>query len=151
MLRLPQLCGKNSCVSRFLPCLFRAVPQRELRDCKCMYVKALVAKACLTPLRRYGLQPARLLCPQNSLSKNTEWVAIPFSRGIFSTQRLNLDLRHCRQILYHLSHQGSCPWLKSSASPLNKTQFLKKKFLEFPSGTVVRTLCFHCTGHEFHP
>ena len=28
-------------------------------------------------------------------------------QGIFPTQRLNLGLLHCRQILYHLSHQGS--------------------------------------------
>ena len=28
-----------------------------------------------------------------------EWVAIPFSRGIFLTLGLNLDLLHCRQIL----------------------------------------------------
>ena len=28
-------------------------------------------------------------------------------QGIFSTQRSNLGLPHCRQILYHLSHQGS--------------------------------------------
>ena len=34
-------------------------------------------------------------------------VAIPFSRGIFLTQGLNLGLPHCRQILYHLSHQES--------------------------------------------
>ena len=27
--------------------------------------------------------------------------------GIFSVQRLNLCLLHCRQILYHLSHKGS--------------------------------------------
>jgi len=27
-------------------------------------------------------------------------------QGIFLTQRLNLDFLHCRQILYHLSHQG---------------------------------------------
>ena len=33
-------------------------------------------------------------------------VAIPFSRGIFLSQGLNLGLPHCRQILYHLSHQG---------------------------------------------
>ena len=33
-----------------------------------------------------------------------EWVAMPFS--IFLTQGLNLGLLHCRQILYHLSHQG---------------------------------------------
>ena len=34
-----------------------------------------------------------------------EWVAISFSRE--SSQGLNLDLLHCRQILYHLSHQCS--------------------------------------------
>ena len=28
-------------------------------------------------------------------------------QGILPTQRLNLGLLHCRQILYHLSHQGS--------------------------------------------
>ena len=36
-----------------------------------------------------------------------EWVAIPFSRGFFPTQGSNLGLLHSRQILYHLSHQGS--------------------------------------------
>ena len=36
-----------------------------------------------------------------------EWVAIAFSRGIFQIQGSNLDLLHCRQILYCLSHQGS--------------------------------------------
>ena len=36
-----------------------------------------------------------------------EWVAIPFSRGIFRTQGSNPGLWHCRQILYHLSCQGS--------------------------------------------
>ena len=34
-----------------------------------------------------------------------EWVAIPFCRGICPTQGSNLGLLHCRQILYHLSHQ----------------------------------------------
>ena len=33
-----------------------------------------------------------------------EWVAIPFSRGIFPTQGKKSGLLHCRQIL---SHQGS--------------------------------------------
>ena len=36
-----------------------------------------------------------------------EWVAFPFSRGIFPTQGLNPGLQHCRQILYQLSHKGS--------------------------------------------
>ena len=36
-----------------------------------------------------------------------EWVAFPFSKGTFLAQRANLGLLHCRQILYHLSHQES--------------------------------------------
>ena len=32
-------------------------------------------------LRPHGLQPTRLLCPQDSLGKILEWVAIPFSKG----------------------------------------------------------------------
>ena len=32
---------------------------------------------------------------------------MPFSREIIPTQGLNLGLLHYRQILYHLSHQGS--------------------------------------------
>ena len=32
-------------------------------------------------------------------------------QGIFWTQGLNLALPHCRQTLYHLSHQGSPPWI----------------------------------------
>ena len=36
-----------------------------------------------------------------------EWVAFPFSRGIFPTQGSNSGLPHCRQILYQLSHKGS--------------------------------------------
>ena len=39
-----------------------------------------------------------------------EWVAMPSSRGIFPTQGSNPCLRHCRRILYHLSHQGN-PWI----------------------------------------
>ena len=44
----------------------------------------------------HGILQARIL----------EWVAIPFSR-IFLTQGLKPSLLNCRQILYHLSHQGS--------------------------------------------
>ena len=36
------------------------------------------------------------------------WSGLPFpSWSIFPTQGLNLCLLHCRQIVYHLSHQGS--------------------------------------------
>ena len=41
-------------------------------------------------------------------------------QGIFPTQGLNPGLSHCRQILYHLNHQGS-PWtLEWAAYPFSK-------------------------------
>ena len=43
-------------------------------------------------------------------------------QGIFLTQGLNLGLPHCRQIIYHLSHQG-----KPSSGVLSKN---KKCFLD---------------------
>ena len=54
-----------------------------------------------------GPQPARLHCPWNSLGRNTEVGSHPLLQGIFPTQESNLDLLHCRQILYCLSQQGS--------------------------------------------
>ena len=54
-----------------------------------------------------GLQLARLLCPWNSPGKNTGVGCNFILQRIFPTQGLNLDLLHYRQILYHLSHQGS--------------------------------------------
>ena len=48
----------------------------------------------------YGILQARIL----------EWVAILISRGSSRHREalgLNPGLPHCRQILYHLSHQGS--------------------------------------------
>ena len=44
----------------------------------------------------HGIFQARIL----------EWVAFPF-QGIFLTQGSNLGLPHCRQMLYHLSHEGN--------------------------------------------
>ena len=46
---------------------------------------------------------------ENSLGKNTGVGCNFFLQRIFLTQGLNLCLLHCRQILYHLSHQGSFP------------------------------------------
>ena len=39
-------------------------------------------------------------------SRQEYWVAMPSSRRISPTQGSNSGLPHCRQILYHLSHQG---------------------------------------------
>ena len=59
-------------------------------------------------LQPHGLYTARLLCPWNSPGKNTGVDYHPLLQGIFQTQRSNLSLLHCRLILYHPSHQGSC-------------------------------------------
>ena len=48
-----------------------------------------------------------LLCPRDSLGKNTGVNSHFLLQGIVPTQGLNLGLLHCRQILYHLIHQGS--------------------------------------------
>ena len=59
----------------------------------------------------HGIFQARIL----------EWASISFSRE--SSWRLNLSLPHCRQILYHLSHQGSTK------------RCFRKPYVKFPSHT----------------
>ena len=58
-------------------------------------------------LQPYGPYPARLLCPWDSPGKNAGVRCHALFQGIFPTQGSNLGLQHCRQILHHLSHQGS--------------------------------------------
>ena len=53
------------------------------------------------------LWAARLLCPRDSPGKNTGAGNHFLLQGIFPTQGSNSGLPHWRQILYHLSHQGS--------------------------------------------
>ena len=62
---------------------------------------ALSLQSCLTLCDPNGLQPATLLCPWDSLGKNTRVGCHALLQGIFPTQGLNLGLLHCRQILYH--------------------------------------------------
>ena len=56
--------------------------------------------------RPHGLQATQLLHPWNSLGKNTGVGCHFILQGICPSQGSNLGLLHCRQILYHLSHQG---------------------------------------------
>ena len=55
------------------------------------------------------LQSTRLLLSMGFSRKNTRVGSHSLLQGSFLTQESNLDLLHYRQILYHLSHQGS-PW-----------------------------------------
>ena len=67
-------------------------------------------------LRPPGLYLARLLCPWDSPGKNTGVDSHALLQEIFLTQRSNLGLLHCRQIVYLLSRQQS-PW--PSPNPLS--------------------------------
>ena len=61
-------------------------------------------------LQSHGLWPARLLCPLG-FSRQEYGSELPYLlQDIFPTQESkvsNPGLPRCRQILYHLSHQGS--------------------------------------------
>ena len=54
-----------------------------------------------------SLQLYGLYSPWNSVGQNTGVGSRSLLQGIFLTQGSNPGLPHCRQILYHLSHQGS--------------------------------------------
>ena len=58
-------------------------------------------------LRPHGLQPTRLLCPWDFPGNSTRVDCHFLLQGIFPTQQSNPGLPHCKQMLYHLSHQGS--------------------------------------------
>ena len=74
--------------------------------CMCVYVSCSVRS---DSLRAHGLQPTSFLCPWNSPGKITGVGFHSLLQGIFPPQESNPGLLHCRQILYHLSHQGSPP------------------------------------------
>ena len=65
----------------------------------------LVTQSYLTLGNPMNCSPTRLLCLWDSPGKNNGVGCQFLLQGIFLTQGLNLDLSHCRQILYHLSHQ----------------------------------------------
>ena len=65
--------------------------------CCCCCSVALVVSNFVRP---YGLQPARLFCPWDSLGKNTGVGYPVLLQGIFPIQGWNPGLPCCRQILY---------------------------------------------------
>ena len=88
--------------------------------------------ACLQSLSRaqlfgtsWGTNPWGTVAPQASLSidslgKNTGVSCHSLLQGIFPTWGLNPGLPHCRQILYHQSHQGSPRILEWVAYPFSR-------------------------------
>ena len=77
--------------------------------CICSSVRSFCVSCSVVfnSLQPHGLYLTRLLCPWNSPGKNTGVGCHSLLHGIFLTQESNPGLLHSRQILYHLSHQGS--------------------------------------------
>ena len=67
----------------------------------------LVAQLCPTLCNPMDCSPPGSSVHGIFQARVLEWVAISFSRGSSRPQGLNLDLLHCGQMLYCLSHQGS--------------------------------------------
>ena len=70
-----------------------------------------MAQSCLT------LRPHGLYSLWNSPGQNTGVGSLSLLQGIFPTQASNPGLKHCRQILYQLSHRGSPRILEWVAFP----------------------------------
>ena len=71
-----------------------------------MKYEVLVAQLCLTLCNPTNCSLPGSSVHWDSPGKNTGVGYYFLLQGIFLTQGLGLDLLHCRQILYHLSHQG---------------------------------------------
>ena len=65
------------------------------------------AQSCQTLCDTMNCSPPGSFVHGNSPGKNTGVGCHTLLQGIFSTQRLNTGLPHCRWIIYHLSHQRS--------------------------------------------
>ena len=67
--------------------------------------------------RPHGPEPASLLCPWDSPSKNTSVGCHALVQGIFAIQGSNPGLLHCTCIFfYHLIHQGSPLYIHTCTS-----------------------------------
>ena len=89
----------------------------------------LVVQLCPTPCDPMDCSPTGSSVHGDSSGKNTGMGCHALLQGIFPTQRLNPGLLHCRQILHHLSCQGSprileraaYPFSRESSQPRNRT------------------------------
>ena len=84
------------------------VHSEDIVDGSCA-APCLIAQSCptLCDLTGYILPGSSVY--GDSPGKNTGVGCYALLQGIYSTQESNSALPHCRQILYHLSHQGSPP------------------------------------------
>ena len=98
------------------------------------------------------------LCPWDSLGKNTGVGSNSLLQGIFLTKGSNKGLLHCRQILYHLSNQGSPPksMLNLKHYPVSfasgkfaNTILSNSAFSLFPTPAEILLILAHFSGSSF--
>ena len=104
-----QLCKKDHWASWW----FSSLKKKKVK------VKVLVAQSSPTLVTPKHCSP-----PDSSVhgilqSRILEWVTIPFSRGSSWPRDQTQVLLHCRQLLYHLSHQGR-PYLPANAKDISR-------------------------------
>ena len=75
--------------------------------CVCVCAHVLDAQSCPTLCKPMDCSPPGSSVHGISQARLQEWVGIPFSRRSSQLRDRTPGLLHCRQILYHLSHQGS--------------------------------------------
>ena len=113
--------------------IYRSDPRQGIR---CLSLKSGLCTVCLIAQLSCPtlFDPMDCSSPGSSVhgilqARILEWAAIPFSRWIFLTHGLNPGLLHCRQFLYHLSHQGSlvCYLLTYTDCPCASNMYLPGK------------------------
>ena len=97
-------------------------------------------------LWRHGLLPTRLLCSWDSPGKSTGVGCHALLQGIFPTQRSSPDLPHCRQILYRISHQGSCDSMDQILSP-TRSSVLEEERSKSKSSSRTITILYIAESH----
>ena len=100
-----------------------------------------------------GLYPTRLLHPWNFPGKSTGVDCHFLLQEIFPTQGSNPGLPHCRQLLYHLNHQGGpYIYLPISVTPSGhpradfKTRELQSRWLGNTHRLLLPHPCSHVQG-----
>ena len=95
-----------------------------------------VAQSCPTLCNSMDCSPPGSSLHEILQARILQWVVISFLQGIFPTQGSNPCLLHCREILYHLSQQGS-PQFNSWVRKMlwRRDRLPTPVFLGFPGGS----------------
>src|SRR5574340_631081 len=96
------------------------------------------------------LQPHGLYSPWNSPGQNTGVGSLSLLQWILRTQGLNPGLLHCRQSLYHLSHQDAHKVSEMMINAIiNKVRWIGGLMLlslcNFPLLPICNFICFYFT------